>query len=157
MVNTYLRVFATAGLIIGAVIVLSFFSVKIQGHKEEGSEHVAIVVNDTMTVAEFGKVNNIPNPLLKEMFVLSNKSDLQKVISQTGLTVQQVREHFNKQLTLKAEYESRNWIKIPLKFGLTLALLIIVFFFTAKRQDQTGNAADNIRDFVSGVWCNFGI
>lgn len=132
MVNKYLKVFMTALAVIIAVFSLSYFSVKVQGHKEEGSGKIAIRVNDTMTIAKFGVINGIPNTVLKEVFGLSSKSDLQKSIYQTGLSNEQITQRFDKQLTLKAEYESRNWIKIPLKFALTIAMLILVYMLLRK-------------------------
>lgn len=134
MNNKYLKVFVAALAVIIAVFLLSFFSVKVQGHKEEGSGKIAISINDTMTIANFGLINGIPNPVLKEVFGLSSKSDLQKRIFQTGLSDEQITQRFDKQLTLKAEYESRNWIKIPLKFALTIAMLIIAHMLLRKRK-----------------------
>jgi NAD-dependent dihydropyrimidine dehydrogenase PreA subunit len=132
MVNNYLKIFAAATSVIIAVFFLSFFSVTLQGHKEEGSGRIDMTVNDTMTIAQFGEINGISNPVLKEVLELSSKSDLQKTIHQTGLSNEQITQRFGKQLTLKAEYESRNWIKIPLKFALTIAMLILVFVLLRK-------------------------
>lgn len=132
MVNRYLNVFAAASAVIITVCLLSFFSVKVQGHKEEGGGKIALIVNNTMTIAQFGEVNGIPNPVLKNVLGLTSKNDLQKNIQEFGLSSEQITDRFQKQLTLKAEYESRNWIKIPLKFALTIAMLILVFILLRK-------------------------
>jgi polyferredoxin len=112
---------------IGVVVLLSTLSAKIQQHKEDASNSVSIILTDSMTIAQFGEINNIPNPKLKEVLGLKNRSDLIKRISQTGLSREQVLQRFAKQKAITAEYESRNWIKIPLKFVLTITLLFVIF------------------------------
>ncbi|HMA65222.1 MAG: hypothetical protein ACM31E_06560, partial [Fibrobacterota bacterium] len=121
-------------------VLLSILSTKFQGYKEEGGEKKPLIVNDTMTIGQFGIVNSIPNQTLKETLKLTNKSDLDKKISATGFSNDQITELFQKQSTLKAEYESRNWIKIPVKFGLTIALLIATFILLRK-----GNVTTRVR------------
>ncbi len=113
---------------IGIVVLLSALSAKIQQHKEDAEgKSASIIIADSMTIAQFGEINNIPNPKLKEVLGLKNRSDLMKTISQTGLTIEQIKLQFAKQKAISVEYESRNWIKIPLKFVLTIALLVVVF------------------------------
>jgi NAD-dependent dihydropyrimidine dehydrogenase PreA subunit len=117
---------------IGIVVLLSAMSAKMQGHKEESSKSVSIIITDSMTIEQFGDINKIPNQKLKELFGLKNQNDLVKKISQTGLSKEQVTQQFTKQKTIAIEYESRNWIKIPLKFALTVTLLFVVFSFIRK-------------------------
>ncbi len=130
---------ATIVVVVVAVIFLSLISVKVQGHKEENSGTKAIVVNESMTIGQFGEVNGIANPHLKKVLQLESKNDLNKNILQAGLTREQLIQRFTKDLTLKAEYESRNWIKIPLKFILTIGVLVLVFIFLRKRKITTTN------------------
>jgi NAD-dependent dihydropyrimidine dehydrogenase PreA subunit len=127
-----LKTVVVAVAVIAVTILLSLLSVTLQGHKEEGGQQVSIIVIDTMTIGQFGQINGIPNQTLKEVLELSTKSDLQKRLSATGYSNEQIVARFEKKLTLKAEYESRNWIKIPLKFALTIVMLILVFVLLRK-------------------------
>jgi hypothetical protein len=90
--NNYLKVFVTALAVIIAVVSLSYFSVKVQGHKEEGVGTITLIVNDTMTIAQFGEINSIPNPVLKNVFGLTSKNALQKNIHEFGLARQRLWE-----------------------------------------------------------------
>jgi len=64
---------------------------------------------------------------LKKILDLKTKSDLQKPIESFGLSKEQIRTKVDKALTLEAEHESKNWIKIPVKFVTWFIFLGIVF------------------------------
>jgi len=133
MKNPSLKVFILFCVLIGTTIFLSHVSTKIWGGKPEtipvGQE---LVIVEGMTVAEFGLQNSIPNPVMKETLGLQSKSDLERQLDDFGLTNEQIKNKFDKSLTLKAEHESKNWVKIPLKFGLWLVFLGFVFALIRK-------------------------
>jgi ferredoxin len=141
-----LRIGIQLTAIIAAVILLSLSSVRFKGQKEEGSKKVTLVISDTMTVAQFATVNNIPKKKLKEIWGLSSKEDLKKNITQFGLTRDQIVQKITKQMALSAEYESRNWIIIPLKFALTIAMLVIVFILLRR-----GKITSKLRKIILSV------
>ena len=127
-------IFAWLGLII-LIVVLSWVSVRMWGGKpEEAAESHIFVFQEDETIAAFGERNQVPNPVLKEAFQLATKADLQKPISELNLTEPEMTEQLNKALALNAEYESKNWFKIPLKFAAWFVFLLLVFFLLrAKR------------------------
>ena len=115
-------------VLIITTILFSHISTKIWGGKPETVPAAGeLVIIEGMTVAEFGEQNSISNPVMKETLGLQSRSDLQKKLDDFGLTHEQIKEKFNKSLTLEAEHESKNWVKIPLKFGLWFVFLGVVF------------------------------
>jgi polyferredoxin len=115
-------------ILLGAVILSSQVSVKIWSDKPETiPELEELIIVDDMSVMEFGKQNSIPNPVLKEMFALESKSDLQKNLAGFGLSHDEIESKVSKAMALSAEHESKNWIKIPLKFGLWFVFLATTF------------------------------
>ena len=71
-------------LILIFVVLLSFFSTKIWGGKpEEIPDKIDITYNENMSIADFGKQNNLSNPVLKKIFKLSSPQDLNNKITTT--------------------------------------------------------------------------
>jgi len=130
-----LKLFILFCVLIGSVVLLSNVTNKLWGGKPETIPAAKeLVIVEDMTVEQFGQQNNIPNPVMKEILGLQNKSDLQKQLDDFGLSHEQIKIKFDKSLTLKAEHESKNWFKIPLKFGLWLAFLGVVFTLMRKNR-----------------------
>ena len=50
----------------------------------------ARTISEEMTLKEFGQANGLPNPALKEIFKLQNKSDIDKKLSEFG-TAEQIK------------------------------------------------------------------
>lgn len=122
-------------LLTACVLGLSLVSMQQWGGKpEETPEAQPLVWQDDMTVADFGQQNGLPNPTLKTLFGLTSPADLQKKVTEFGLTREDVLAQAGKTKTLTAEYESKNWIKIPLKFGLWIVFLAVVFVLLRKRR-----------------------
>ncbi|MBN2123791.1 MAG: 4Fe-4S binding protein [Deltaproteobacteria bacterium] len=90
-------------------------------------------ITEEMTVAEFGRANELPNPVLKDIFGLRDRSDLQRKLSEYG-TSDEVRSLARKKLALAAEHATKNWVKIPVKFVLWFAFLIFLFRFFSGRK-----------------------
>jgi len=128
-----LKVVVLFSVLIGVTILLSLVSTKIWGGKPETiPAPQELLISDTMTVADFGQQNNLPNPVLKETLGLQSKSDLQKQLADFGFTHEQIKNKFDKSLALEAEHESKNWVKIPLKFGLWFVFLGVIFYLMRK-------------------------
>lgn len=116
------------------VIALSIVSSKIWGGKPEKlPEPKEWKINEEMILKEFAQANGLPNPVLKSIFDLKNRSDLQKKISEYG-TAEQVKALVVKKLALAAEHETKNWVKIPVKFFLWFVFLISTFILLKKRK-----------------------
>lgn len=110
------------------IILLSFLVTSLSLGKAEKKENAApLVFRDGMTIAEFGKENGLPNEVLKKAFQLQSKEDQQNTLESLNISRQEVAERVGKERTLESEYESKNWLKIPLKFGLWILFLAGVF------------------------------
>jgi len=129
--------FRTVILVVALIIFvvgLSIVSNRIWGGKpEKPQESGELIIEDDMTVFQFGQANNLPNPVLKEIFELQVKSDLQKSLSEYG-SPEQIKSMVLGKKTIAYEYESKNWKKIVVKFVLWFAFLITVFFVFKKRK-----------------------
>jgi Pyruvate/2-oxoacid:ferredoxin oxidoreductase delta subunit len=125
-------------LLIVVVISLSLLSNRIWGGKHEQVQEVKKpIIEQEMTVAEFGRANALPNPVLKELFELKSKADLEKKVSEYG-TPEQISAMVIKKLALASEHGNKNWVKIPVKFGLWFAFLAATFILLKKRKMVPG-------------------
>jgi ferredoxin len=130
-------------VIIILVIGLSAISTRIWGGKaEETSEVKDLIINKEMTINQFGQANALPNAVLKEIFDLKVKSDLGKRLDAYG-TPDQIKAMVNKNLALTSEQASKNWSKIPIKFGLWLIFLSTVLILLRKR-----SATSRVRNWL---------
>ena len=108
--------------------------------KPEGvQERPALQFDHEMTVAEFGAANALPNPTLKEIFGLASKQDLNRQVMDFGLSGEEILSRTDKQRALGSEYKSKNWFKIPLKFGLWFVFLGGVFLLLRKGRIRAAN------------------
>lgn len=116
-------------IIIFAVVFLSFLSNQLIGGKTEEikNEQAPLSISDDMTIEEFGKVNGLSKELLKEVFGLTNKEDIQKTIKETGIGSEEILAKVTKTGALHEEFESKNWVLIPVKFGLWIGFLTMIF------------------------------
>jgi ferredoxin len=116
--------------IIATIVVAgSLSSNKIWKHSDEAAHQIqSIAYDEVMTVAEFGKKNTVPVPVLKKTFGLRSQEDLQMPLGNLPFTQDEVRSKIRKNLVLHAEHGSKNWKKILVKFGCWIAFLCTVFF-----------------------------
>ena len=133
-----LKTAASFIFILVLVVGLSTVSNRIWGGRPEASPKPReLVIEPGMTIARFGQVNELPDPVLKEIFGLENEADLQKELKAYGSTGQ-IAAMVKGKLALAAEHAGKNWIKIPVKFGLWFAFLASVFILMAKRRVTPG-------------------
>jgi polyferredoxin len=113
--------------LIALAVVMSLISGRLWGGKPEMVPKPGEwIIEEEMTLEEFGKANGLSNPALKGIFGLHTKSDLQKKLSEYG-TAEQIKSLVIKQLALAGEHETKNWVKILIKFCLWVAFLITIF------------------------------
>lgn len=125
-------------LLIATVVILSTLSAELWGGKPEKLPDLStLVVSQEMTVQDFGQANELPNPVLKNIFGLQDKTDLQKPLSEYG-TDAQVRSQVMKKLALAAEHESKDWKKIVIKFVLWFVFLLCVFMMLRRQPLSRG-------------------
>jgi NAD-dependent dihydropyrimidine dehydrogenase PreA subunit len=129
------------------VVLLSLFSSKLWGGKaEELPAPKDWKIRSEMTLNEFAQVNGLPRPDLKEIFHLQTRADLEKKISEYG-SIDQVKTMVVKKMALSAEHETKNWVKIPVKFGLWFVFL--AFVFTLFHKHDVSRKGRNTTLFVS--------
>jgi len=120
---------------IAFVIVFSIIFVNLWGEKEEViADDVQLRISAEMTVANFGETNDLTTSLLKEVFNLSSSDQLHKPITAFGMSLEQIVEKVNKKHALGTEDATKNWIKIPLKFGLWFLFLVVCFVLLLKKK-----------------------
>jgi NAD-dependent dihydropyrimidine dehydrogenase PreA subunit len=108
------------------------------GESEKIMDIPELVIDRNMTLAQFGQANNLANPVLKEVFGLQSKNDLQKNLGDFDLTDKQIRNRVEGAAALNAEEESKDWIKILTKFVSWTIFLILVFFLMRKSRITPG-------------------
>jgi polyferredoxin len=121
-------------ILIALVVALSIISSRLWGGKPEKiPEPEKWTITEAMTLEDFGRANNLPNPALKNIFSLKSRSDLQKKLSSYG-TRSEIESLVTKNIALAAEHESKNWVKIVIKFILWFSFLFAVFFYFKNRK-----------------------
>lgn len=105
---------------------LSFFFTSITGAEKQETAQRSWVIEPAMSVGAFGAANNLPNPVLKKLFGLSTKQDLQKPLSAWG-TEKEVLQKVKQAVALEGERVTKNWVKIRVKFA---GWLIFIAFMT---------------------------
>ncbi|MBN2284110.1 MAG: 4Fe-4S binding protein [Deltaproteobacteria bacterium] len=135
MINrTILKTVALFIVLIIAVVGLSLISAKIWGDKPEKlPKPDTLIIERGMTVAQFGQTNNLSNQVLREIFGLQAKSDLENTLETYG-TPPQISALVLKKLALASEHASKNWIKILVKFFFWAVFLVTVYMIFNKRK-----------------------
>jgi NAD-dependent dihydropyrimidine dehydrogenase PreA subunit len=122
-------------ILMALVFGLSSVSMKLWGAKpEKAPVRQELVFQEGMTVSEFGKANQLPNPVLKEVFGLVSKEDLQKKVTEFKYSREQIATRVKKISAIEGEEASKNWTKIFAKFALWFVFLGIVFFLVRRRK-----------------------
>jgi len=121
-------------LLIGFVGGLSIFSDHVWKNKPETMPKInELNINKEMTIGQFGQTNNLSHPMLKEIFDLQSKTDLETKLSEFGSS-EQIFDLINKKMALAAEHATKNWVKIAVKFGCWSVFLVIIFLILRKRE-----------------------
>lgn len=121
-----------------AVTLLSILSVRMWGGKTEtAAAPIELTIAPEMTVMAFGQVNGLANPVLKEIFSLTQKSELQKPLADFG-SEGQVRALVVKKMALAAEHASKPWRKIAIKFPAWFLFLAAVFVLFRQTKMTSG-------------------
>jgi NAD-dependent dihydropyrimidine dehydrogenase PreA subunit len=126
--NSSIPVIVKFVLVVAVVVGLSTASISLWGSKSEKIMDIPeLHIDREMTLAQFGQANNLANPVLKSVFGLQSKSDLQKKLGEFSLTNEQIRKGVEGAAALNAEEESKDWIKILIKFASWIVFLIVTF------------------------------
>lgn len=124
--------------LIAFVVILSMASNRLWGARPESLPGInELTIDKDMTIKDFGQVNGLANPVLKEIFGLRAKSNLQKKLDEYG-TPEQIKTLVTKKMALAREHGSKNWIKIVVKFLLWFTFLLTVYFLFKGRSVSNG-------------------
>ena len=127
-------------VLVVTVVGLSFVSSRLWGGIPEGQlDNRSFVIEENMTVAQFGQRNELPPMLLEKVFDLQSPADRQKPLVAFGMSDQQTIKKTQGLLALQAEHGSKNWVKILVKFGLWSAFLAFVLILMARGQVTATN------------------
>lgn len=111
----------------------SYLSSRLWNETEEAPESVKSMIFDAdMTIGEFGERNSISDPILKEIFKLQSRVDLEKRMGELEENQQDILLKVNQLTALKEEHASKNWVKIAVKFGCWIVFLSIVLHMLRK-------------------------
>jgi len=122
------------------IVVASIISGRLWSAKDEKIEApAALSINETMTIAQIAKANNLENIVMKKAFDLQSKEDLQKKLSDAGLSVEEAVSRINMFKALQAEDASKNWVKIVMKFVLWFAFLLLIYVLMRKKKITAAN------------------
>jgi NAD-dependent dihydropyrimidine dehydrogenase PreA subunit len=120
-------------VLVAAVVGLSFLSARLWGGPLEGQvENRSLIIDKSMTVAQFGRRNQLPPALLEKVFDLGGPADRERPIVAFGMSTEQIARKTRGLLALRAEGGSKNWAKILVKFGLWLAFLAFMFLLMVR-------------------------
>src|SRR4030042_92508 len=104
-----LRIVLSSLVFLGLVVALSSVSETLWGDKPEKiSLQKELVFQEGMKVSEFGKMNGLPDPVLKEVFELSSQEDLQKTVTEFHLSEEEILRQVNRAMALQSEHESKD-------------------------------------------------
>ena len=131
MIRTAIYFLLTVVLVVaGSLVSGSLWS----GKPEQLPDDIEIVLRDNMTIAQFGQANDLEREALKNIFGLQSPGDLQKQVSAMGMTAEQLTKKVNQAQALQAEHATKDWFKIPLKGGLWILFMAIVFNLLRKEK-----------------------
>ena len=83
-------------LVVLFVILGSLVSSRLwSGKPEQLPNDFEVVIDENMTIAEFGKVNELDRKSLKSIFGLNSPDDLKKQVSDIGLSAEQLNKKIN--------------------------------------------------------------
>jgi len=126
-------------ILIMSVVLFSLLATSLwQGKQEKQGHAVPLVFRDGMTIAEFTGENGLSDEVVKRAFSLQGRADGQKPLESLNLSRDELVQKVDKARALAVEYESKNWAKIPLKFGLWILFLVTVFVMMRRRKITPG-------------------
>ncbi|MDO9576856.1 MAG: 4Fe-4S binding protein [Candidatus Cloacimonadales bacterium] len=126
--SDFVKIILYVVVLLGMVIVGSIISVRLFAPKvEEIIIPNEIIIDPAMTLEEIASQNNLPGPVMRKVFKISGKPELQRKFSEFNLSIEQANLRIKKQLAVAAEDDSKVWEKILLKFLLWFIFMILIF------------------------------
>jgi hypothetical protein len=132
----YGKVILSAAVLMVVVVAGSFMMMQLWGGAPEKLPTAvqSLVIQEQMTLAEFGRSNGLPDAVVGKAFGLTSAAGLQQTIQSVRLSPAEITEKVNKALAFAAEEGSKNWVKIAAKFVAWAVFLLAAFFLLRKRR-----------------------
>ncbi|HPI92689.1 MAG TPA: 4Fe-4S binding protein [Deltaproteobacteria bacterium] len=121
-------------LLVAAVVALSALSSGLWGEKvpKADAPHVELP-DDTMSLRSIARAYDIQTRALLKNLSLQDESDLDRSLSDLGITPAQATRALERARTVSEEESSKNWRKIALKFTLWAVFLVMVFILMHRK------------------------
>lgn len=127
----------TAGAFLSLIVLvvgLSLVSGRMWGGgPEPPPSSTELIVEDEMTLLQFGEANGVASPALIEIFGLKAASEVHGKLREYG-PPGQVNALVKKKLALAREHSSKNWGKILVKFSLWFIFLSSIFVYLRRNR-----------------------
>ncbi len=112
----------------GVIITLSLISSVLWGDKPEKNSAIATLdLAAGMSIREFATRNGLPLQSIQNVFPIKSEQELDQKVEVFGISESELLKKTNKALALSQEYQSKNWLKIPVKFALWVVYLAAIF------------------------------
>jgi NAD-dependent dihydropyrimidine dehydrogenase PreA subunit len=122
-------------LLLITVITLSYITNSIWGNPPEREiEKEQFVVGPAMTVAAYGRINNIPPVVLVKIFNLAREADSVKYLKDFSLSPEQLLKRTRVEISQYLEEHSKNPIRYTIHFIVYLVFLAFVFYLLYRSQ-----------------------
>ena len=129
------KVIGSSVLLIIAVVGLSILSVMLWGGKSESVELGEIVIqSELVPISSIASDNNIPLEVVLKALQTDSLTAQSATLQDLGISFEEAQNKIKKSLIIYLEHESKNWIKIFLKFLLWIVLLPIPVILIAKKK-----------------------
>jgi len=135
LANLKVRALLAFVLLMLVVVAGSMLSMQLWGGKAEKlPTSKTLIMQDAMTLAEFGAVNQLSSRILESVFDASSPTDLQRTIQSLASSPAAISAKVNQALAFEAEEASKNWQKIAVKFIAWIIFLAVVFRLLKQRK-----------------------
>ncbi len=122
-------------LTITMVVFLSFLSTKIWSEKREIiTTGTTITLTAEMTPKQISQQNKIPLKVIKSVFQLSSKDQLNQPVNLPSENIDEMKINISKAFALYEENSTKNWFKIPLKFIIWFIFMGGMFYLLRKKK-----------------------
>ena len=129
------RQFLFAVLTVAGVVGLSMVSVHLWGEKPETVKiHEVVISSPNMTAVAIAKANKIPLPPVAKALRVDSVRARTATLSELGMTPDIAANRIGKALIEYSEHQSKNWLKIFLKFALWFLLLPVPFTLLLRKK-----------------------
>jgi NAD-dependent dihydropyrimidine dehydrogenase PreA subunit len=127
MQRKHLNLLLAAVLVVSVVMLSIVFTGLWGGKTEKSAAPGQVVFRSDMSIGAFGRENSLSIATLRQIFGTLEPRDLGRKLDDTGIPESELIARARKAMAMNAEFGTKNWIKIPIKLGLWLVMVVIAF------------------------------